>query len=398
MKKNLLFVIPSLSPGGGEKSLVNLLNHIDYNLYNVDLYLFKKTGIFINSVPKEVKILNSSDKFSAFSKGLFYSLFYLLKNKEFELIFHRLLFSINYRRIKNKNVAEQYTWKQLSKFIDVIEQEYDVAIGYLEKSSLYYTIDKVKAHMKVGWVHTNYTNSGMKSNLDESYFNKLNSIITVSEECASSLTKEFPESKNKIRLVYNIVSPSFINFLSKECIQDLNNFKNDYINIVTVSRLSYEKGIDLALKSCAILIRKGYKIKWFIVGEGPERKLLEKLIKKFDIEEYFYLLGIKENPYPYLKKADIYVQPSRYEGKSIAIDEAKILHKPIIVTNFETAKDQINDKVNGVIVPMDERGIAEGIISLIKNEVFMKQLTSNLKEETHGNEKEVNKFYEIIRG
>ncbi|WP_417898973.1 glycosyltransferase [Bacillus haimaensis] len=398
MKKNILFVIPNLCAGGAEKSLVNLLSHIDYRLYKVDLFLFHKSGTFTNSIPKEVNILDSSERFSAFCNGFFYFVFYLIKRRELKAIFHRVIFTLINRLVKNKNLAEQYTWKQLKFFIEGIEKEYDVAISYLEKSSLYYTVEKVRAQKKIGWIHTNYTNSGMKNKLDKEFLKQLNSIITVSEECRESLYKEFPENKDKTFVINNILSPTVINVQAAKVTNDLSKFESDYLNIVTIARLSYEKGIDLALKSCVKLIKHGYKVKWFIIGEGPERKLLEKLIKINNLEQNFVLLGIKENPYPYLKKADIYVQPSRYEGKSIAIEEAKILQKPIIITNFQTARDQIQSKYDGLVVNMDEKGIFDGVISLLNNISLRKQIIRNLNEKFHGNENEIIKFYEIIEG
>ena len=141
---------------------------------------------------------------------------------------------------------------------------------------------------------------------------------------------------------------------------------------------------------------KGYNIKWYVIGEGNEREKLEEIIKKKNLENHFKLLGLRENPYPYLKKADIYVQPSRYEGKSIAIDEAKILHKPIIVTNYETAKDQITNEINGLIVDMNEKGLSEGIERLIQNQDLKHSFINNLSNEQLGTENEINKLYEII--
>lgn len=388
--------MPSLSAGGGEKSLVNLLSQIDYSLYDVDLFLFSKTGVFINSIPREVNILDLPDDYKVFTRELKISIKNYLKNGQINLAYSRLMFSVKNRMVKSKAISEQYTWKYQSMSFEILEKEYDVAIGYLEKSSIYFVADKVNAKKKIGWIHTNYSNSGMDCNFDNPYFEKLDYIVTVSEECVKSLKENFPHLKNKIRVIYNVVSPKIINNLANKEIQD--NFKYDmgYTNIITVARLSYEKGIDIAIKSCRSLINKGYKIRWYVLGDGSEREKLESLIEGNDLKHNFKLLGIKENPYPYIKKADIYVQPSRYEGKSIAIDEAKILHKPIVVTNFETAKDQINDGENGTIVDMTEEGISDGIEMLIKNIDFKNNLVENLSKEKLGTEEEINKLYQIV--
>ena len=192
--------------------------------------------------------------------------------------------------------------------------------------------------------------------------------------------------------MYNIVSPKVINNMSKEKVE----FDNATINLVSVGRLNYQKGYDLAIEVCRKLIKKGYDIKWNIIGDGEERTNLEKLIKEYNLEDRFVLLGIKENPYPYVRNADIYVQTSRFEGKSIAIDEAKILNKPILITNFSTAKDQISNGENGLIVDMDIDSIFKGLEILINDENLRNKLTNNLSKEKLGTENEINKLYSLF--
>ncbi|MDF0727760.1 glycosyltransferase [Cytobacillus sp. S13-E01] len=395
MKKNLLFVMPSLAAGGGEKSLINLLYQIDYDLYNVDLFLFSKTGTFLNSIPREVNILELPMNYKTFTMGFNKSLKEYFKNGKFNLAYYRLMFAIKNRTIKDNSNAEQYTWRYLSKSIGLLEKKYDIAIGYLEKSSIYFVVDKVNSKKKIGWIHTNYTNSGLDSNFDAPYLKQLDHIVTVSKECAESIKETFQDLSKKVRVIYNIVSPRLIKELSNHSIHEALT-DEEYTNIVTVSRLSHEKGIDLAVKSCEILLRKGYKVRWYIIGEGNERRNLERLIEKKDLKNNFKLLGIKENPYPYIRMADIYVQPSRYEGKSIAIDEAKILLKPIIVTNFNTAKDQIIDGTDGVVVDINEEEISNGIERLIINITLTKDIINNLSLQDLGTEEEVKKLYEIF--
>jgi glycosyltransferase involved in cell wall biosynthesis len=395
-KKNLLFVMPSLAAGGGEKSLVNLLSQLNYDEYNVDLFLFSKNGVFLNLLPSEVNVLKSNENHIIFKDTLKNSVTNFMKNGHFNLAYSRLMFTIKNKVIKNSAVSEQYTWKYQSQSIDMLEKEYDVAIGYLEKSSIYFVVDKVKSKRKIGWIHTNYSNSGMDNRFDNPYFNQLDHVVTVSQECANALKDNFPQLKNKVKIIYNIVSPKVIYNLSNKEIKDNHLYDRDSTNIVTVARLSDEKGIDHAIKSCKLLVNKGYKVKWNVLGDGNEREKLESLISSHGLNNHFNLLGIRENPYPYIKKADIYVQPSRYEGKSIAIDEAKILGKPIVVTNFKTAKDQIDNGVNGLIVGMSEEEISLGIETLLQDEDFKNNLVINLSQERLGTEEEINKVYEIF--
>jgi glycosyltransferase involved in cell wall biosynthesis len=396
MKKKLLFIIPSLSAGGGEKSLVNLLSQIDFNRYKVDLFLFNHEGIFMEFVPKEVNIIPLPRLFQIFLNPLLTSVIKLLFKGEFSLLFSRILFAITNRRSENTSIREQRNWKHISKALEKLEGKYDTAIGFLEKSATYFCVDKVEAANKIGWIHIDYDQLGMDPLFDVHYFNNLNKLVTVSEECATILQNRFPCQSHKIEVVYNIVSPDIINNMANQVNNVFHKDTEDEITILSIGRLHYQKGFELAIESCKLLVRKGYKVRWYVIGEGTERKKLTNLIKKNGLEKNFLLLGLKPNPYPFIKQADIYAQTSKFEGKSIAVDEAKILCKPIIVTNYSTAMDQINDGRNGLIVEMDPHKIAKGIERLINDKTLRKQIIKNLSKEKIGTEEEINKLYEVI--
>lgn len=396
MKKNLLFVMPSLAAGGGEKSLVNLLSQVDYKLYNVDLFLFNHEGIFMEFVPNEVQIIPIPETYRTFTLPLFKAVKGLLAKGEISLAYNRIMFSIKNRNAKNTSIREQYNWKYIAKSLNKIEKQYDAAIGFLEKTSTYFCVDKVKSDKKIGWVHIDYNKLGMDPKFDALYFRKLDNIVTVSEECANILRNRFPGQKDEVSVIYNIVSPTMIHKMADQESKDVYDRKNDEIIILSIGRLHYQKGFEMAIESCKKLIDKGYKIKWNIIGEGEEREKLTDLIKVNKLENNVKLLGLRSNPYPYIRQADIYAQTSKFEGKSIAIDEAKILNKPILVTNFSTAKDQIKSGVNGLIVDMKPEAIADGIEQLIKDNELKNKLVSNLSKEKLGTEEEIYKLYKIL--
>ncbi|TBX79177.1 glycosyltransferase [Bacillus mycoides] len=396
MKKNLLFIMPSLSAGGGEKSLVNLLSNIDYRLYNVDLFLFHHEGLFMEFVPEEVSILTIPERYQIFTLPLFRSIKELVIKREILLAYNRMSFSIKNLIVENISRREQYNWKHISNSFNILEKQYDVAIGFLEKTSTYFCVDKVKAHTKIGWVHIDYNELGMDPNFDALYFRKLDNIVTVSEECANILTSIFPDKKDEIRVIHNIVSPTTIHKMVNLEKNDVYDREDNKFIILSIGRLHYQKGFEMAIESCKELIDKGYKVEWNIIGEGEERAKLESLIKVNRLERNVKLLGLKSNPYPYIKQADIYVQTSRFEGKSIAIDEAKILNKPILVTDFNTAKDQIANGINGLIVGINSKNITEGIEKLIQDVELKDELVKNLSQEKLGTEEEIYKLYEIF--
>lgn len=394
MKKNILFIIPSLGAGGGEKSLINLLSQFDFNKYNVDLFLLNHNGLFMDFIPKEVNVIDIPNDVKVFNKNLKKSIIEFLCNGKIKLAYSRLMYCIKSRR-HTVGKGEQYAWKYLRNAIGKLDNKYDTAIGYLEKTSNYICVDCVQANKKIGWIHNDYRKLDLDKDFDKEYFKKLNYLITVSEECESVLKREFPEEKHKIKLIYNIVSKKAIETLAQEKIE-YNEMPKDKINILSIGRLHEQKGFDMAIEACKILVDRGYKICWSVIGEGMERERLERLIEKNNLQESFRLLGLKSNPYKYLKACDIYAQPSRYEGKSVAIDEAKILCKPILVTNFSTVYDQIEDNVTGVIIEMNPIKISEALNKLICNEDKIINLSNNLYLDEQGNENEIDKLYEII--
>lgn len=395
-KKNLLFVIPSLSAGGGEKSLVNLLSQINYQEYNVDLFLFNHEGLFMEFLPKQVNVLPLPKIYELFSLPFLKSINRLIISGNFSVAISRILFTVKNRLESDVSKREQYTWKYLANSLKKLEKHYDAAIGFLEKTSTYFCVEKVDAKKKIGWVHIDYDKLGMDPEFDTPYFQQLSSIVTVSDECANIFKNRFPDQKDKIEVMYNVVSPHMIkNMAELECENVFQKRKSETV-LLTIGRLHYQKGLEMAIESCRELIESGYKVKWYVIGEGDEREKLTSLIKEHRLEAHFHLIGLKSNPYPYLKKADIYVQPSKFEGKSIALDEAKILNKPIVVTNFSTAKDQINDGIDGLIVEMNSGAVAEGIKRLMDDKRLRQTLINNLSELKLGTEEEVAKLYKIV--
>ncbi|MDE5413796.1 glycosyltransferase [Alkalihalobacterium chitinilyticum] len=392
MKKDLLFILNNLNCGGAEKALISLLETIDYTRFNVDLFLFKHEGLFFNKIPQQVNIIKEPSNYSYFDMPIKKALLQSTKKGNLRLMWSRLQAGYIFKTEVNPARCEQKVWKYIQKNLDNLDKEYDVAIGYLEKNPIYFCLDNVKANLKLGFIHNDYDKLGMDPMIDNKYFNKLDKVITVSNECANVLKQRFPQYKEKVEVMYNIVSPSLIQKMSLQKLDD----PQDGIKIVSVGRLNKQKGFELAIDACEKLVHQGYQVRWDVVGEGQERSELEKLIKDKKLENIFILHGLKENPYPYVRAADIYVQPSRFEGKSIAIDEAKILQKPIITTNFTTAKDQINHEETGLIVEMNGEAIAKGVQRLIDDKTLKNKLIKNLTQEKLGTEEEILKLYDII--
>ncbi|WP_066056286.1 glycosyltransferase [Robertmurraya korlensis] len=394
MKKNLLFILNKLVCGGAEKSLISLLETIDYTSYNVDLFLFKHEGTFLKKLPNEVNLLPEPKNYKYIDLPLKNSLFELVSKKDYKLVMNRGVLGFLAKTEKNGAKVEQKFWKYLASSLSHLPKEYDVAIGFQEKSPIYYLVDRVKAKKKIGWIHTDLNKLNINVKKENFYLSQLDHIVTVSEDLVNKLKDMFPNNENKIECIHNIISTNIINNLSIEPVEDM--ISEEAVNLISVGRLAKEKGLELTLNALEILIRKGYKIKWYLIGEGDQQNLLEEAIKEKGLNNHVEFLGLKENPYPYIKKADIFVQTSRYEGKSISIEEAKVLGKPIVITNFETATNHVIHGKTGLISEMNEDEIAINIQSLIDNKALRTQLSQNLIMECHGTEDEVNKFYSLL--
>lgn len=227
-------------------------------------------------------------------------------------------------------------------------------------------------------------------------WNKFDYIASISDECTKAFLTVYPSLKDKILQIENITSPKFIQKMAEDTVS-FNKQSNSAFNILSVGRLSYAKGFDVAIKALKALHNKGLNnIKWYVIGYGSDESNLKELIKEQQLEDSFILLGKQTNPYPYMKLCDLYVQPSRYEGKAVTVTEAKILEKPILITNYPTAASQLDDGIEGIICDSSVEGLVEGIENLYRDDELRKTLINNLRDRDYSNNAELNKLYKII--
>ncbi|MEI6578077.1 MAG: glycosyltransferase, partial [Eubacteriales bacterium] len=347
MKKRLLFVIPSLCEGGAEKSLLTLLSLMDYEKYEVDLFAFNPTGMLAEMLPENVNVLNLPKDYITSRLPLIKSFFTFALRGKFKLAFYRFRYSQILRKYSYTNKAEQYAWKYLTKFLPVFDNKYSVAIGYLEKTPNYFIVDNVRAKSKIAYIHSDYEKLEVDADFDNRYFAKINWVVTVSKVCAESLIKIIPAIKSKTTVIENIILKEEIERLSMSSPLFEGEFAGKIL--LTVGRISREKGIDLAVEACKTLLVDGWQVRWYHIGTGDLQEEIQSMIDANGLKNSFILLGKKKNPYKYMAQCDIYVQPSRFEGKSIAIEETKALAKPIVATRFSTVVNQIEDGITGFI-------------------------------------------------
>ena len=395
MKKRLVFVMESMGSGGGERSLLTLLQLMDYEKYDVDLLLFNPSGLFMDMIPPQVNLIDFGKSYKIFSMPLSQSVkSYILKGKPFGAL-NRILYS---KAVNSQNSSslyrDQLAWKYMKKAFKNKLTGYDAAIGYLEGKPNFFVADCVDAKVKIGYVHNDYRKLQMNEKLDRSFFSKLDYLVSVSDECCNVLKEVFPEFADKVRKIENITSPSTLNKMGTAQAEEY--IKTDKKILLTVGRLSPQKGYDIAVDAAEILDKSGIDFKWFAIGKGELKEEIEAKIKEKTLEEKFILLGERANPYPYINGCDIYVQSSYFEGKSIAIDEAKCFAKPIVTTKFTTVLDQLTDGETALLAEIDAQSVAEKIMQLINDENLRRTLSEKLKNEKVGNEEEIEKFYRLL--
>lgn len=350
--KKIVFFVESMHCGGAERSLLSLLQNIDRKKYEIDLLVIKKGGEFEKFIPDNIHYKSLDLSFSLSGK----SKFFLAK------------------KLKPNTHAAQLFWRVFKNEIPKYGDSYDVAIAWGQGFATYYTATKIKAKRKFAWINIDYNKAGYNFNYDKNIYNKFNKIVGVSDFVKQSMQKYIAEEK--VISIRNIIDVDDVKKRAE--VEEDEKFEKKVINIVSVGRLAKQKAFDLAIDVAKILKKNGLNFCWFIIGEGEERDNLEEMISKYNLQNNLKLLGFKENPYPYIKNCDIYVQTSLFEGLGRTIIEASILCKPIVTTNFPTAFSILKHNETGVITEMNPNAIAEGVQSLIYNPDLKEKIIINL--------------------
>lgn len=395
MKKSLLFVIDSLDTAGAEKSLVTLLSMLDYSKFSVDLQLFAYGHGLEELVPPEVNVLKPL-KYTGFAKlNLKESLKNAAVKGGFRMLASRLKYSARIRQKKYSNPQKAMIfWQSVSSVIESNPKTYDIAISYAQGVPTYYVADKIKAKRKFAWVNVSYQPSETERIFQTKHYDKYEKIIAVSDSTKETLLESFPYYKNKINVIYDINNPQLISDLANIG----KGYEDDFdgIRLLTIGRLANQKGYDIALKACKLLKEKGVYFRWYVLGKGPLLDEIKNYINEHDLAEQFILLGVKANPYPFIRDADLYVQTSRFEGFGLAIAEARMLNVPIVTTRFDAVYNQMIQGKNGLVVDMNERAVCDGITRIMEDNKLQSEIIHYLQKEKKGNTEEINKFYKLI--
>lgn len=403
MKPRILILMHYMELGGAESAMLGLLQSVDPNKVDVDVFIYSHCGELMTYLPLErVSLLPEIEAYSLTEKPMGK----VVKRGYWKLAVARMIGRRNTASFCKKHrdsdkpaecgtfFQQRATWKVLPQIQP--EVEYDLAISFLTPH--FFVLNNVHAKKKIGWIHTDYTRILIDVEAELKMWQRLDYIASISEEVGNRFCEVFPSLRNKLIQIENILNADFIRKRADEISVSLCDDPS-VVNLLTIGRFSPPKRMEEIPMICKKVTEKGISVRWYIIGYGSEEieSIVRENAEKEGVVDKVVILGKKENPYPYIKACDIYVQPSRYEGKSITVREAQILCKPVIITNYPTAKSQVQDGIDGIIVPLDVDECAQQMAGFISNNEKQQEIIRYLETHDYGNEIEVNKIYDLLR-
>lgn len=392
--QEVLFVSTALDIGGVQRSLLSLLSSLSEDKHRISLMLVRQEGELFAQLPAHVRLLDFPAPWALLPKrgivraflqsigpnlNAFRFVYYLLKGLatgQTERARHQLL-------------------RAVLPTLPQVPGTYQAAIDYTGAYKSY-VLGKVQARYKMSWLHGDYREFQRDRGIDLSDYEQLDGVIAVSTTCRDIFCQVYPQFCHKTVVMHNITSKELITRMSREEVPFDDGFTG--IRVLDITRLDPDKGLDMAVEACRILKNKGRHLRWYILGDGPERVRLKALIAKANLQEDFVLLGSHPNPYPYIYRADLVVHCSLFEGRSVALDEALLLGRPVIVTDYPTAKDQIVHGKNGFICGMDAASVAQCVESFLDSPEMKEQLAENLRGYDMDPRQSLDIFDQLLRG
>ena len=396
MKPSILIFSQAMELGGVERSLLGLLDSIDYDRYDVDLFLMRHSGELMPYLNPKAKLLPEIPQYASLAVPMAS----LVKSGQLGVLCRRLQGKLAARRFDRKHPSEkpsvtaltyshEYTLRSMP---PISGKTYDLAISFLTPH--YFARDRVKAKKYAAWIHTDYTALSLDHAAELAMWGRYNGICGVSEQASKGFQAVFPELAGKVQTIENILPKELIYKQAEEPQTDMP--ADGSIVLLSVGRFCDAKNFDNVPDICRRLVENGLNVKWYVIGYGGDEPLIRQKIDEAGMEDRVIILGKKDNPYPYMRACDLYVQPSRYEGKAVTVREAQLLGKPVVITNYATSGSQLEDVMDGVIVPMDNAGCAAGIAALLRDPARMQRLSENCAKRDYTNSAEVEKIYALM--
>lgn len=370
MKKEVLFVINTMGQAGAERAMLELIKAMDRSRFEIYLLVLLNRGELFSEIPPFVHLLNKNPDSGSVLAAAKPVLVKLVAKKAVgnASVFQNLPWlvkSLSEQRRMGRFQPDKLLWKVVSDGTKAIPKVFDVAVAYLEGGAAYYVADHVQAAKKIAFIHIEYEKSGFTPILDHGCYDRMDRIYTVSQGVKESFLHMYPAYKGKTKIFHNIINAEMIRERAEQGEGFTDGFEG--FRIVTIGRLHYQKGYDITIPVFKRLRQSGCPLRWYVFGEGPQRKNIEQCIREAEVEGDFILMGAVKNPYPYLKQCDLYVHVTRFEGKSVAVEEAQVLGRAIIASDCPGNREQITHRENGLLVPLEQEKIVEAIQELLED-------------------------------
>jgi len=394
-KPRILVFNHGLRLGGVERSLIGLLRAIPADAALIDLMLLEHEGELLTDVPEHIRVIPPRPEHAALIGPIRQALF----GRHFAIGMARLLARLVVTARSLMGLPPGFllsrSFRYALPFLPRVEGHYDLAISFMMPHDI--VAKRVSASRKAGWIHTDYTSvpMGVATCFESADWGQMDRIISISTEVTQSFTKVFPEHQHRVVLIENSLDPSWVrNSAAEGDVPEVT--KDGRIVLCSVGRLTYQKAFDEAPIISRRLRELGVAHRWYIIGFGPDEDLIRGKIVEYGVEDSVVLLGKKTNPYPYINACDIYVQPSRYEGKAVAVREAQMLGKPVVIAGFSTASSQLEDGVDGIIAGPGVEGLTEALRQVASDPLLRDRLSRGTLGRDYGNLSEAAKVLALL--
>ena len=391
--KRILIIHSNMELGGAASSLLGLLDTIDYSEYSVALFLLNHSGGFLPLINSHVNLLPEIPSYKALMQSISTNLGEGNIRIALSRCYARVRSALSHGALHLAHNYKQYFHKLCVPYLPNIPGEYDLTISFNDPH--YIIGKKVNAKVKLAWFHTDASHLQFCDDIEKEMWGMSDYVINVSEDCKNAFDKKHSYlDVQKSLVIENILSKRLISVRSGESQTDMP--ADGAIRLLSVGRFCDAKNFDNVPDICRRLAEDGLNVKWYLIGYGGDEPLIRRKIAEAGMQDRVIILGKKGNPYPYMRACDLYVQPSRYEGKAVTVREAQLLGKPVVITDYATSGGQLEDGVDGVIVPMDNAGCAAGIAALLRDPVRMRALSENCAKRDYTNSAEVEKIYALM--
>lgn len=356
MEKIIIFGY-TLEIGGAEKVLIDILKQLS-NHYEIDLILYRKKGNLLNELPDSVKVYEIKTNL------LHYACFRFLP-------FYRA------------KVVNQFASRK----------PYNYAVAFMEGRAATLVADIKGSLKRLAWIHNdvNQFDIGISEQEIKKSYQAMDQIICVSRDAAKAFIEKYEINPSIVKVIYNMIDEKTILAKSKEI-----TLNNPCFTFVNVAKLRKQKRHDRLIRVASKLKKAGYQFQIQIVGDGPEQETLQKLVSEEQVEDCVFLLGLKQNPYPYIRCADCFVLCSDFEGYGIVIKEALLLQTPIISTDVVGPREILQEGRFGLIVETSDEMLYNGMESVLKDAQILEHYRKNMEAYEGDNEVILNQIMELF--